>query len=454
MNSSMSHAPLRRIVLLLTGQVVLLLIIGGAVSYQVRWVQTKINEMADLKDPSPFTSNLMGMLNTINLNLVGSLQNHDALLQDALKAGQKEFEDSVQQFHQENPRMFPAEAQLKVTAAYEPYKSAVNDTLRIGGEQGQKWASLLLNDDDMMFWLEHRLRPIVRNNQPDAAERLNVILNMESQLRSIPKDLTEYVLTRTASSPQQMDQNTDKFTALLHQYETISHVVAERKNLTTLNRLWADNVRLAQSIVDQERTKREAFARMMQGQQHVQSTIKEVLPAVRPEIIEEKKRAILHSITLILILAGILVLGGIGTLVVSAIWSYRRLRAGSTPVQVQAPTQAAGTKSTITKNTEFRQAMIGIGLDGRIVRWEPGAQHLYGYTADEIEGKSMGMLFGSEEEIQRVSHELKEHKQAAFDTTHRNKTGAPIPVHVVFKCITDPQGKMASLSLVAYERAA
>ena len=450
----MKPSPIRKIALLLTGQIVVLLMIGAAVSYQVHLVEHKIDDMADLKDPSPFTASLTGLLNTININLVGSLQNRDTLTQEALKNTEKEFETSVQQFQQENPRLFPAEAQSKVIAAYEPYKAAISEALRVGIEQAQKWESLLMNDDDMMFWLEHRLRPIVRDNQADAAERLNLILNLEGQLRSIPKDVTEYVLTRSASSSQQVDQNTDKFAALLHEYTTIARAVNERRNLEALNRLWADNMSLAKEIVAQEGVKREAFARMLQSHQRLLGAIKDALPAVRPEVIEEKKRAIQHSIFLILVLAGALVLGGITSLVVTGVWGYRLMKRNKTAAEPEASPAQESAETPVASVKEFRQAMIGIGLDGRIVRWEPGAQRLYGYRPEEIEGKSMSVLFDSEREIQRVSSELKEHKQAAFDTTHRDKNGAAIPVHVVFKCITDPQGKMASLSLVAYERAA
>jgi PAS domain S-box-containing protein len=440
--------PIRRILFLLTGQVLFLLIIGGAVTYQVRWVNQKINEMADLKDPSPFTASLMNTLNTINLNLVGYLQNRDPLLEEALKASEKELETGLQDFHQQNPRLFPESAQVKIMAVYTPYKTAVEDTLRIGGEQAQKWEALLANDDDMMFWLEHRLRPIVRDNQPDSTERLNLILNLEGQLRSIPKDLTEYVLTRSEPSSTQVDKNSQNFTALIHDYGTIAKAVNERKNLAALERLWTDNVALAQDIVTREKSKRDAFSKMMLGHLQLQSTIREILPAVRPEVIEEQKHAILHSITLILVMAGALVLGGIGSLISSGLWGYRRIR------KTQRPGIQNASAKEIKKTRELEKVQIGIGLDGRIVRWEPRAEHLYGYRASEIEGKSMSVLFGSADEIQRVSHELQEHKEAAFDTTHRRKNGSTIPVHVVFSPVTDPQGKMASLSLIATERAA
>jgi len=443
--------PLRHLFLLLTGQMALLLMIGAAVSYQVRWVEHKISEMADLKDPSPFTASLMGTLNTVNLNLVGFVQNRDPLLKQALEAGEQEFESALEEFHQQNQRLLPNEARTRILGAYEPYKMSVHDTLTVSNEQAQKWEALLSNDDDMMFWLEHRLRPLVRHEQAEAADRLNVILNLESQLRSIPKDLTEYVLTRSASSPQQMTQNSDKFTLLLTQYQSITKLVTERKNLAVLNRLWNDNVVLAKDIVGQEKLKREAFGRMIQNQQKLHAVIKEVLPAVRPEVIEEKKRAIFHSITLILCLAGFLVIGGMGSLIVSGLWGYRRLHAPRASHKTPTETRA---KAGASMPKLFHQALIGIGLDGNIVRWDMGAEQLYGYGAKEIEGQSMKILFQSGDEIHRLSEKLKEHKQAIFDTTHMRKDGTPVPVHVVFDRVTDPQGKLASLSLQAYERAA
>ena len=451
---SWTAQPARRLLVPIIGQIVLLLAIGGTVSYQVRMVEHKINDMADLKDPSPFTANLMGILNSINFNLASFIQNRDPLLKEAVETHAREFETTVAEFHRDNPRLFPDEAHRAMIAAYQSYRVVSTEVMRISIEQSKRWESLLLNDDDMMFWLEHRLRPIVRNNQPDAAARLNMILNLESQLRSIPKDLAEYVMARTANSPKQGEENNQKFMELLQEYRGIAKAVTERANLDTLNHLWNDNVILAQDIIQLEKTKRDAFARMMKGHQQLQSTIRDVLPAVRPEIIQEKKRAIFHSITMILIMAGVLVLGGIGSLIAGGLWSYRRLRAAA-PAAEPAQTPAPADKTApVSPDRLFRQAMIGIGLDGKIVRWDNGAEQLYGYRAKEIEGQSMKILFSSEDEIQRVSQRLKDNKQAAFDTTHLRKDGSSVPVHVVFDRVTDPTGKLASLSLQTYERAA
>src|SRR6185437_13603174 len=72
------HGGIRRGVIVTLGCELLFLgIIAAVVTYQVRMVETKITEMADLKDPSPFTARLVGYLNKTNMNLLSYIQNRD-----------------------------------------------------------------------------------------------------------------------------------------------------------------------------------------------------------------------------------------------------------------------------------------------------------------------------------------------------------------------------------------
>ena len=41
-------------------------------------------------------------------------------------------------------------------------------------------------------------------------------------------------------------------------------------------------------------------------------------------------------------------------------------------------------------------AIIGLTLDGDITTWNPGAARLFGYTADEMTGRAVAMLFPAE----------------------------------------------------------
>lgn len=44
------------------------------------------------------------------------------------------------------------------------------------------------------------------------------------------------------------------------------------------------------------------------------------------------------------------------------------------------------------------EAIIGKTTDGRIISWNPAAEHLFGYTEDQILGKAMHLLFSSDQQ--------------------------------------------------------
>jgi PAS domain S-box-containing protein len=92
-------------------------------------------------------------------------------------------------------------------------------------------------------------------------------------------------------------------------------------------------------------------------------------------------------------------------------------------------------------------------LKGMISAWSPEAETLYGYSAAEMRGQSVGKLFESESEIARLGQELQKAKQVTFHTTHKTKTGTPILVKIEFQPIPDASGHAAAIGLVCTRRA-
>jgi PAS domain S-box-containing protein len=419
----------------------------------VRKVDQKITEMADLKDPSPFTSTLFDHLQRIQFNLLAYTQTQDAQLLEHLGASQKEFENAVDQFHQLNPRLFPDNSRTQILNTYQPFRQSLEEILPISERQSGRWSDLLANDDQIIFLLENRLRPLIRNSQPMSGQRLDLVNNMENEVRTIPHDLTQYVLTSAPDrAAPQMDKTDERFERFLHMYNSRIVLPAERKSLYQTEALWSENVDLAQQILKLEEAKTIAYEKMAHSSQELQSTITAVLPAVRPEVIEQKKTAILRSITFIILFASATILLGIVSVICSSLWIYRRARArpeSSRGAEKKEP--LARTTPDAAEPAPPAVASIQISLQGTIIGWKGNAVRLYGYTPDEVVGKSIAMLFESEKEIKQLYAGLKSGQQADFETVHMRKGNQPMSVHMRFRRSSDENGKVNGIDLLVSE---
>ena len=99
-------------------------------------------------------------------------------------------------------------------------------------------------------------------------------------------------------------------------------------------------------------------------------------------------------------------------------------------------------------------AIIGTTLDGLVVSWNSGAQHLYGYAADEILGRSTAVLFPRyrpqelPEILERIKHgERMEH----LETVRIRKDGSPVEVSLGISPVKDEHGSIIGVSTIAYD---
>ncbi len=96
-------------------------------------------------------------------------------------------------------------------------------------------------------------------------------------------------------------------------------------------------------------------------------------------------------------------------------------------------------------------AIIGKSLDGTITSWNDGAHHLFGYTADEIVGKSITLLIpeGREAEEVAILQTLARGEVRRFETVRRRKDGRHVEVSVTSSPVRDPAGRVVGVSKVA-----
>ncbi|HEX9075239.1 MAG TPA: PAS domain S-box protein, partial [Anaerolineae bacterium] len=106
--------------------------------------------------------------------------------------------------------------------------------------------------------------------------------------------------------------------------------------------------------------------------------------------------------------------------------------------------------ATIVKSSE--DAIISQRLDGTVLTWNPGAERLYGYVAEEIIGRPITLtypperLYEYEDIIARlIRGELIDH----FDTVRLTKDGRRLDVSISVALLRDAEGQIRGVSKIA-----
>ena len=97
-------------------------------------------------------------------------------------------------------------------------------------------------------------------------------------------------------------------------------------------------------------------------------------------------------------------------------------------------------------------AIIGKTLDGIVVSWNAGAERLYGYSADEMIGRSIAVLFPSyrPEELPELFERIKRGEGVdGLETVRIRKGGTPVEVSLTISPIKDATGRIVGASAVA-----
>jgi PAS domain S-box-containing protein len=92
---------------------------------------------------------------------------------------------------------------------------------------------------------------------------------------------------------------------------------------------------------------------------------------------------------------------------------------------------------------DSEDAIIGKSLDGIITTWNPAAERLYGYSGQEMIGKSVTVLSPKSQagEIDGILTRIRAGEHVAHrETTRVRKGGSSIPVAITVSPIRSPQG--------------
>jgi diguanylate cyclase (GGDEF)-like protein/PAS domain S-box-containing protein len=106
--------------------------------------------------------------------------------------------------------------------------------------------------------------------------------------------------------------------------------------------------------------------------------------------------------------------------------------------------------SSIVENSD--DAIIAKTLDGTIVSWNPAAERIYGYSAAEVVGKPISILFPPElkNELGPIMKRVRQGKRYEhFETVRVRKDRSLIEVSVTVSPIRDEKGRILGASSIA-----
>ncbi len=102
-------------------------------------------------------------------------------------------------------------------------------------------------------------------------------------------------------------------------------------------------------------------------------------------------------------------------------------------------------------------AIVGESLDGLVESWNVGAEHLYGYSAEEMLGKSASILtvLGEDDNLAAVVARVKTGKRVAkLEAVGARKDGKHVRVALTISPVRDGQGQMVGISSIARDMSA
>ena len=97
-------------------------------------------------------------------------------------------------------------------------------------------------------------------------------------------------------------------------------------------------------------------------------------------------------------------------------------------------------------------AIVSKDLNGVIASWNPGAERLFGYTADEVVGKSVTLLFPGDllhEETVILERIRRGEQIDHYETVRRRKDGSLVDISLTVSPLRNAAGKITGVSKIA-----
>src|SRR3989441_1770548 len=96
-------------------------------------------------------------------------------------------------------------------------------------------------------------------------------------------------------------------------------------------------------------------------------------------------------------------------------------------------------------------AIIGMTLDGIILSWNPSAERIFSYSAEDVKGRPISILIPPErsDEVPRILEKVKrEERVEHYETVRKRKDGTPVDVSMTISPTRDETGKIIGASII------
>jgi PAS domain S-box-containing protein len=116
----------------------------------------------------------------------------------------------------------------------------------------------------------------------------------------------------------------------------------------------------------------------------------------------------------------------------------------------RSESNAAYHLSAIVQSSD--DAIASKDLDGIVLSWNPGAERLFGYTADEMIGRSIRTIIPAGQQAEEddvLRHVRRGERVEHFETIRRRKDGSLVPISLTVSPIRDRRGRIIGASKIA-----
>ena len=113
-------------------------------------------------------------------------------------------------------------------------------------------------------------------------------------------------------------------------------------------------------------------------------------------------------------------------------------------------TEATARLAAIVESSE--DAIISKDLEGTILTWNTSAERIFGYTADEVVGKSITILIPADrlwEEPEILSRIRRGERLEHFETIRKRKDGSLFDISITVSPVTNSEGQVIAVSKIA-----
>ncbi len=127
----------------------------------------------------------------------------------------------------------------------------------------------------------------------------------------------------------------------------------------------------------------------------------------------------------------------------------RELQAAQARREHRRMQNAAAHLAAVVESSD--DAIISKTLTGVVLTWNKAAERIYGYTADEIIGQSVGVLLppGRATEFNDALDCIRQGNHVTrFETIRRRKDGSPVEVSITMSPILGPEGEIIGASTI------